>query len=173
MSVRVGINGFGRIGRNFFRSARGRGEGVEIVAVNDLGDAATMAHLLKYDSVLGPLGADVQAADGAIVVDGDEPRLLNERDPSALPWEISASTSCSSRPASSRSASRRRCTHGRAQGPDLGARDGSRRDARTRGQRRRLRPGAAPDRLERLLHDELRRAARQGPPRHVGSSRGS
>jgi glyceraldehyde 3-phosphate dehydrogenase len=86
MSVRVGINGFGRIGRNFFRSARGRGEGVEIVAVNDLGDAATMAHLLKYDSVLGPLGADVQAADGAIVVDGEELRLLNERDPSALPW---------------------------------------------------------------------------------------
>jgi glyceraldehyde 3-phosphate dehydrogenase len=86
MSVRVGINGFGRIGRNFFRSARGRGEGVEIVAVNDLGDAATMAHLLKYDSVLGPLGADVQVADGAIVVDGEELRLLNERDPSALPW---------------------------------------------------------------------------------------
>jgi len=86
MSVRVGINGFGRIGRNFFRSARRRGEGVEIVAVNDLGDAATMAHLLKYDSVLGPLDADVKATDGAIVVDGEELKLLNERDPSALPW---------------------------------------------------------------------------------------
>ena len=86
MSVRVGINGFGRIGRNFFRSARRRGEDVEVVAVNDLGDAATMAHLLKYDSVLGPLDAEVQAAEGAIAVDDDEIKLLNERDPSALPW---------------------------------------------------------------------------------------
>jgi glyceraldehyde 3-phosphate dehydrogenase len=87
MSVRVGINGFGRIGRNFFRSARDRGEGVEVVAVNDLGDAKTMAHLLKYDSVLGPLDAEVEATDGAIVVDGSELKLLNERDPAALPWE--------------------------------------------------------------------------------------
>jgi glyceraldehyde 3-phosphate dehydrogenase len=87
MSVRVGINGFGRIGRNFFRSARDRGNGVEVVAVNDLGDAETMAHLLKYDSVLGPLDAEVEAADGAIVVDGSELKLLNERDPAALPWE--------------------------------------------------------------------------------------
>ncbi len=86
MSVRVGINGFGRIGRNFFRSARSRGENVEVVAVNDLGDAETMAHLLKYDSVLGPLDAEVQAAEGAIVVDENEIKLLNERDPSALPW---------------------------------------------------------------------------------------
>ncbi|MGH3039612.1 MAG: type I glyceraldehyde-3-phosphate dehydrogenase [Gaiellaceae bacterium] len=87
MSVRVGINGFGRIGRNFFRSARDRGDAVEVVAVNDLGDAKTMAHLLKYDSVLGPFDADVEAKDGAIVVDGAELKLLNERDPAALPWE--------------------------------------------------------------------------------------
>ncbi|HWB57543.1 MAG TPA: type I glyceraldehyde-3-phosphate dehydrogenase, partial [Gaiellaceae bacterium] len=87
MSVRVGINGFGRIGRNFFRAARARQADVEIVAVNDLGDAKTMAHLLKYDSVLGPLGASVEAGDGAIVVDGAELRLLNERDPAALPWK--------------------------------------------------------------------------------------
>ena len=86
MSVRVGINGFGRIGRNFFRSVRRREADVEIVAVNDVGDAKTMAHLLKYDSVLGPLGADVEAGDGAIVVDGAELKLLNERDPAALPW---------------------------------------------------------------------------------------
>jgi glyceraldehyde 3-phosphate dehydrogenase len=87
MSVRVGINGFGRIGRNFFRSARARQADVEIVAVNDLGDAKTMAHLLKYDSVLGPLGASVEAGDGAIIVDGAELKLLNERDPAALPWK--------------------------------------------------------------------------------------
>jgi glyceraldehyde 3-phosphate dehydrogenase len=86
MSVRVGINGFGRIGRNFFRAARARGADIEFVAVNDLGDAKTMAHLLKYDSVLGPLGDDVEAADGAIQVADLELRLLNERDPAALPW---------------------------------------------------------------------------------------
>jgi glyceraldehyde 3-phosphate dehydrogenase (phosphorylating) len=86
MSVRVGINGFGRIGRNFFRAARKGNADLDIVAVNDLGDAKTMAHLLKYDSVLGPLDAQIEAAEGAIRVDGDELKLLNERDPSALPW---------------------------------------------------------------------------------------
>jgi glyceraldehyde 3-phosphate dehydrogenase len=86
MSVRVGINGFGRIGRNFFRAVRKQGADVEIVAVNDLGDAKTMAHLLKYDSVLGPFEGEVEAADGGISVDGDELKLLNERDPAALPW---------------------------------------------------------------------------------------
>jgi glyceraldehyde 3-phosphate dehydrogenase len=87
MSVRLGINGFGRIGRNFFRAAKKRGADVEVVAVNDLGDAKTMAHLLKYDSVLGPFEGEVEAAEGAIRVDGDELKLLNERDPAALPWE--------------------------------------------------------------------------------------
>jgi glyceraldehyde 3-phosphate dehydrogenase len=86
MSVRVGINGFGRIGRNFFRSVRKREADVEIVAVNDLGDARTMAHLLAYDSVLGPFDGDVKASDDGITVDGAELRLLNERDPAALPW---------------------------------------------------------------------------------------
>jgi glyceraldehyde 3-phosphate dehydrogenase len=87
MSVRVGINGFGRIGRNFFRSARQRGADLEIVAVNDLGDAKTMAHLLKYDSVLGPFEGNVEAAEAGIRVDGEELSLLNERDPAALPWK--------------------------------------------------------------------------------------
>jgi glyceraldehyde 3-phosphate dehydrogenase len=86
MAVRVGINGFGRIGRNFFRSARARDADVEIVAVNDIGDAKTMAHLLKHDSVLGTLDAEVSAAEGAITVDGAELKLLTERDPAALPW---------------------------------------------------------------------------------------
>jgi glyceraldehyde 3-phosphate dehydrogenase (phosphorylating) len=87
MSVRVGINGFGRIGRNFFRAARKRGSDLEFVAVNDLGDAKTMAHLLKYDSVLGPLDDEVEAADDAIQVGDVELRLLNARDPEALPWK--------------------------------------------------------------------------------------
>jgi glyceraldehyde 3-phosphate dehydrogenase len=86
MSVRVGINGFGRIGRNFFRAARKQGADIEIVAVNDLGDAKTMAHLLKYDSVLGPLDDDVEATEAGIRVGDLELKLLNERDPANLPW---------------------------------------------------------------------------------------
>src|SRR5215208_4598608 len=86
MPLRIGINGFGRIGRNFFRAARARDADLEIVAVNDIGDAKTMAHLLKHDSVLGALDAEVDASDGAIGVDGKEFKLLTERDPAALPW---------------------------------------------------------------------------------------
>jgi len=87
VSVRVGINGFGRIGRNFFRAARKQGADIEIVAVNDLGDAKTMAHLLKYDSVMGPFDGEVEAVEAGIRVDGEELKLLNERDPAALPWK--------------------------------------------------------------------------------------
>jgi glyceraldehyde 3-phosphate dehydrogenase len=86
MSVRVGINGFGRIGRNFFRAAKERGADLEIVAVNDIGDAKTMAHLLKHDSVLGTFNAQVEPADGAVRIDGEDLKLLNEKDPAALPW---------------------------------------------------------------------------------------
>jgi glyceraldehyde 3-phosphate dehydrogenase len=86
VAIRVGINGFGRIGRNFFRAHLQRGGDFEVVAANDLGDAETMAYLLKYDSVLGPLGRDVSAGDGTIAVEGQEIRLLAERDPSNLPW---------------------------------------------------------------------------------------
>src|SRR5215218_4273615 len=86
MPLRIGINGFGRIGRNFFRAARARDADLEVVAVNDIGDAKTMAHLLKHDSVLGALDAEVEASDGAIGVDGKELKLLTERDPADLPW---------------------------------------------------------------------------------------
>ncbi len=87
MSIRVGVNGFGRIGRNFFRAVSGSaGSDIEIVAVNDLTDTATLAHLLKYDTVLGRLGKTVTSADGSITVDGAEMKVLSERDPSALPW---------------------------------------------------------------------------------------
>src|SRR3954470_19007244 len=84
--TRVGINGFGRIGRNFFRAARERGGDFEIVAFNDLGDLATMAHLLKHDSVLGRFDAQVDASDGSLVVDGVKIQALAERDPAQLPW---------------------------------------------------------------------------------------
>ncbi len=86
MTLRVGINGFGRIGRNFFRAAKQRGADIDFVAVNDLGSVETMAHLLKYDSVLGTLPYTVKAGKGAITVDGDELRVLSERDPKDLPW---------------------------------------------------------------------------------------
>jgi glyceraldehyde 3-phosphate dehydrogenase (phosphorylating) len=86
MTIRVGINGFGRIGRNFFRAAKKAGADIDFVAVNDLGSVETMAHLLKYDSVLGRLGQEVQVADDGIKVDGDTLRVLAVRDPKELPW---------------------------------------------------------------------------------------
>jgi len=86
MTVRVGVNGFGRIGRNFFRAVRERGADIEIVAVNDLGSLETMAHLLKYDSVLKQLPATVKATKNGISVDGTELLVLSERDPKNLPW---------------------------------------------------------------------------------------
>jgi glyceraldehyde 3-phosphate dehydrogenase len=86
MTIRVGINGFGRIGRNFFRAAKQAGADLDFVAVNDLGSVDTMAHLLKYDSVLGRLPNEVQVADDGIKVDGDTLRVLAIRDPKELPW---------------------------------------------------------------------------------------
>jgi glyceraldehyde 3-phosphate dehydrogenase len=86
MAVRVGINGFGRIGRNFFRAQQELGADLEIVALNDLGDAKTMAHLLRYDSNLGPFPGEVELGDGVIRAGGEEMRILSERDPAALPW---------------------------------------------------------------------------------------
>ncbi len=86
MGIRVGINGFGRIGRNFFRAQHALGSDLEIVALNDLGDAKTMAHLLRYDSTLGPFQGEVELADGTLRAAGEEIRMFSERDPGALPW---------------------------------------------------------------------------------------
>jgi len=87
MTVKIGVNGFGRIGRNFFRAAKQRGVDLDFVAVNDITDAATLAHLLKYDSVLGTYPGDVHVSAQGITVDGDELRVLAERDPANLPWK--------------------------------------------------------------------------------------
>jgi glyceraldehyde 3-phosphate dehydrogenase len=87
MAVRVGINGFGRIGRNFFRAAVQRGADFEIVAANDLGDVKTMGHLLEYDSVLGRLEGGVEVGEGRISAGGRELQMVSERDPAALPWK--------------------------------------------------------------------------------------
>ena len=86
MTVKVGINGFGRIGRNFYRALLASGADVEVVGVNDLTDTTTLAHLLKYDSILGRLGVSVEAGDGQILVDGKALPVFAERDPANLPW---------------------------------------------------------------------------------------
>ena len=86
MAVKVGINGFGRIGRNLFRAAHESGADIEIVAVNDLIDAEMIAHLLKYDSILGRFPGEIEVSGDGIKVDGHEIKVLNEKDPAALPW---------------------------------------------------------------------------------------
>ena len=86
MAVKAGINGFGRIGRNLFRAAKERGADIDWVGVNDITDTETLAHLLSYDSVLGPYPGTVEATGDSLVVDGDELKVFAERDPAALPW---------------------------------------------------------------------------------------
>ncbi|MFI6643614.1 type I glyceraldehyde-3-phosphate dehydrogenase [Streptomyces sp. NPDC050504] len=86
MTIRVGINGFGRIGRNYFRALLEQGADIEIVAVNDLGDTATTAHLLKYDTILGRLKAEVSHTADTITVDGHTIKVLSERNPTDIPW---------------------------------------------------------------------------------------
>ena len=86
MTIKVGINGFGRIGRNFYRAARASGADIEVVAVNDLTDTKTLAHLLKYDSILGRFPGNVSHTETSILVDNHEIRVLAQRDPTVLPW---------------------------------------------------------------------------------------
>jgi glyceraldehyde 3-phosphate dehydrogenase len=86
MAVKVGINGFGRIGRNLFRAAKESGADIEVVAINDLADAASLAHLLKYDSILGRFPGEISATDEGISLEGGTIKVLGERDPSDLPW---------------------------------------------------------------------------------------
>jgi glyceraldehyde 3-phosphate dehydrogenase (phosphorylating) len=87
MALKIGVNGFGRIGRNFFRAVRKQQLDIDFVGVNDLGDAATLAHLLKYDSVHGRYPGSVEVGGSGLIVDGDELRVLAERDPANLPWK--------------------------------------------------------------------------------------
>src|SRR3954471_8116507 len=86
MALKAGINGFGRIGRNVFRAAHAAGADIDWVGVNDITDTKTLAHLLRYDSILGPFPGEVDATENAVVVDGKELRVFAERDPGALPW---------------------------------------------------------------------------------------
>ncbi|MPZ90921.1 MAG: type I glyceraldehyde-3-phosphate dehydrogenase [Actinobacteria bacterium] len=86
MATRIGINGFGRIGRNLYRALKAKNSSLELVAVNDLTDSATLAHLLKYDSVLGRLSEEIKATGDGFTVNGTEVKVLSERDPGSLPW---------------------------------------------------------------------------------------
>ena len=86
MALKAGINGFGRIGRNVFRAAYARGEDIDWVGVNDITDTATLAHLLRFDSILGPFGGEVEHTENSLIVDGAELRVFAERDPADLPW---------------------------------------------------------------------------------------
>jgi glyceraldehyde 3-phosphate dehydrogenase len=86
MALKAGINGFGRIGRNVFRAAHATGADIDWVGVNDITDTETLAHLLKFDSILGPFQGEVSYTDTSLVVDGDELKVFAERDPAALPW---------------------------------------------------------------------------------------
>ena len=104
MAIKVGINGFGRIGRNIMRAAM-EDSSIDIVAVNDLTNAATLAHLLKYDSILGNLKAEISAKGDRITVNRDEFQVLSEKDPAQLPWkslgvdgQVTRSCSCSHTP---------------------------------------------------------------------------
>ena len=167
--TRVGINGFGRIGRNFFRAAQERGADFEIVAFNDLGDVNTMAHLLKYDSLLGTLSEDVEVAGGSLKVGGKELTGLAERDPANMPWRdlevdvVIESTGFFT----DREGAQKHLDAGAKKVVISAPATDPGHHARARRQRRRLRPRAALDHLERLVHDELRRADGEGARRLV------
>ena len=165
MAVRVGINGFGRIGRNIMRAALGD-KNIDFVAVNDLTSAHTLAHLLKYDSVLGNLHARVEAKDDSISVDGDEFKVLSLRDPAQLPWKdlgvdvVFESTGLfTNRDDAAKhlaAGAKKVVITAPAKGPDitvvLGVNDET------------VRSGEAPHHLQRVVHDQLPGAARQGAP---------
>ena len=163
MAVRVGINGFGRIGRNIMRAALGD-KNIDFVAVNDLTSAHTLAHLLKYDSVLGNLHARVEAKEDSISVDGDEFKVLSMRDPAQLPWKdlgvdvVFESTGLfTDRDDAAKhlaAGAKKVIITAPAKSPDI--------TRRPRRQRREVRSGEASDHLERVVHDQLPGAARQG-----------
>ena len=169
MAVRVGINGFGRIGRNVFRAAHESDADVEIVAVNDITDAGTLGHLLKYDSVFGPFQGEVSVGDGVLTIDGRDVKVLAEKRSGG------AAVGRSRRRRRDRvdrllHQARRRCQasgRGRPEGDHLRAGDRAGRDRRARRQlRRRLRRGQPPRHLQRVVHDQLPRPGGEGSARH-------
>ena len=168
MAIKVGINGFGRIGRNIMRAAMDDDE-IDIVAVNDLTDAETLAHLLKYDSILGNLKADISATGDRITVDGDEFQVLAQKDPAQLPWKdlgvdvvFEATGLFTKRDDAAKhlaAGAKNVIITAPAKSPDVTVVMGVNHDD--------VRPGEAPHHLERVVHDELPGAGRQGAARDV------
>ena len=168
MAIKVGINGFGRIGRNVLRTCLGDAD-IDFVAVNDITDTKTLAHLLKYDSVLGNLEEEISATENGIRVGADEFRVFSEKDPAQIPWESVGAeiviestgrfTNGEDAAKHLRGTVKKVIISAPAKNEDitivLGVNDDS------------LRPGGAPRHLERLLHDQLPRAGRQGHPREL------
>ena len=142
MTVKIGINGFGRIGRNFFRAAKERGMDFDFVAANDLLSIDLMAHLLKYDTVKGTYQGDVEVVGDGIKVDGDTLKILAERDPKALPWgELGVDVVVESSGLFTRSRQGRAAPRGRrARRGHLRPREGCRRHVRHGRERRDVRP---------------------------------
>ena len=170
MGIKVGINGFGRIGRNIMRAAMEKGADIDFVAVNDLTDAKTLAHLLKYDSILGNLDATIEAKGDGIAVDGDHFKVLSQRDPASLPWKelgvevVFEGTGLFTK----RDDAAKHLTGGakqRRSSPRPATEPG--RDLRAGRQRGDLRPRQAPRRLERVVHDQLPGPVRQGAARSL------
>ena len=169
VTIRVGINGFGRIGRNFWRALNAAGGDVEVVAVNDLTDNATLAHLLKYDSILGRLPEEVKAGADEITVGGKSIKVFEERDPANLNWgdlgvdivieSTGFFTDANKARAHIDNGAKKVIISAPAKNEDVTRRHGR--------ERRRLRPGAAHDHLERLLHHQLPGPDGQGPARHL------
>ena len=168
--VKVGINGFGRIGRNIFRAAQEADSELEFVAVNDVFDAPALAHLLKFDSTYGRFPGEVEVGEGSFSVDGFETKVLAERDPANLPWGdlgvdvvIESTGLFTKRDAAAKhleAGAKKVIISAPATEPDVTV-------ALGRQLRRRLRPRQAPHHLQRLLHDELPGAGGQGAPRAV------
>ena len=163
MAVRVGINGFGRIGRNIMRAALADSD-IDFVAVNDLTDAKTLAHLLKYDSVLGNLSATISGGADSITVDGDEFKVFASKDPGALPWKdlgVDVVFECTGKFTDRDGAAKHLAAGAKkviitapAKKPDITLVHGR--------ERRAVRPGHPPHHLERLVHDQLPGAGREG-----------
>ena len=173
MAIKVGINGFGRIGRNIVRAALGNKD-FDFVAVNDLTNAETLAHLLKYDSVLGNLQATITATADSISVDGDEIKVLSVKDPAQLPWKelgvevvFESTGKFTKREDTNKhlaAGAKKVIVTAPGQGPGRVARDGR--------QLRHLRRREAPHHLERVVHDQLPGAGRQGAARAVRDREG-
>lgn len=175
MTVRVGINGFGRIGRNFFRAIVASGADIEVVATNDLMDNKTLAHLLKYDSILGRFPGEVAYDDTSIIVDGKAIRVFEERDPANIDWAgVGADiivestgffTDAQKAKAHIDGGAKKVIISAPAKNEDITIVMGVNHEP--------VRPGRPHGDLQRVLHDELPRADGQGPQRRVRHRQGA